>query len=334
MEGRLMTRYRAMLSALLIPLVTACAGQIGPEVQRVPFPEIKPPPPGPVEVEPYRIRHGDVVSVKFINNPELNVEVPVRFDGKISLALVGEVTAAGLTLAELRTAISERYKTFIAQTGYGEVLKEGDDLQLRFVYNPELNLALTIRPDGKISLPLIGEVQAAGVRPADLRQRLIGEYAKHIKSPDVVLLVGGHVGSLPKKIFADEAFISVTLSKPADQVVFVGGEVLRPKAVKFEGQLTTLQAIMEAGGVKETGDLSRVVVLRRGQFEQAEWIQTDLSNPLSGKSLQNDVVLQSGDVVVVPMTGIAKLNLWVRQYIRDLLPIDSRFVISVQPIGD
>ena len=93
------------------------------------------------------------------------------------------------------------------------------------------------------------------------------------------------------------------------------------KAVKFEGQLTTLQAIMQAGGVKETGDLSRVVVLRRGQFEQAEWIQTNLSEPVSGKRLQNDIVLSAGDVVIVPRSGIAEVNLWVKQYIKDVLPI-------------
>ncbi|MBI3060294.1 MAG: hypothetical protein HYY81_13515, partial [Deltaproteobacteria bacterium] len=92
------------------------------------------------------------------------------------------------------------------------------------------------------------------------------------------------------------------------------------------------QAIMQAGGVKETGDLSRVVILRRGKFEQGEWIQTNLSNPISGKSLQNDIALRDGDVVVVPMTGIAKVDLFVKQYIRDVLPVQSGFSISIVPV--
>lgn len=329
-----MSRYRALLPPLVLPLLMACAAtQESSEVQRVSFPEIKAPPPGPLIAEPYRIRHGDSVSIKFLHNPELNENVPVRADGRISLALVGEVTAQGLTLGELRAETSGRYKSFIAQTGYGELLKEGDDLQLRFVYNPELNIALIIRPDGKISLPLLGDVQAAGVRPGDLRMRLIEGYAKHIKNPDMVLLVGGHVGSLSKKIFADEAFIIVGLSKLVDQAVFVGGEVLTPRVVKFEGQLTTLQAIMMAGGVKETGDISQVIIVRRGEYEQGEWIKTNLSNPLLGKSLQNDVPLRNGDVVVVPMSDIAKVDLFVKQYIREVLPIQSNFTIVVEPIG-
>ncbi|MBI2352572.1 MAG: polysaccharide biosynthesis/export family protein [Deltaproteobacteria bacterium] len=315
---------------LLIPLMSACAiSQVDTEIQRVTFPEIKPLPPGPFEAKPYRIRSGDVVSIKFIHNPELNETVPVRSDGRISLAMVGEVTGAGLELAELRATISEKYKNLVANTGYGEVLKEGDNLEIRLVYNPEYNQAVIIRSDGRISLPVVGEVKAAGLRPGELQKQLVKEYQKHLKNPYVAVLVGPNTA---KKIFADEAFISVSLGKPADPEVFVGGEVLTPKAVKFEDQITTLQAIMQAGGVKETGDLSRVVILRRGKFEQGEWIQTNLSNPISGKSLQNDIALRDGDVVVVPMTGIAKVDLFVKQYIRDVLPVQSGFSISIVPV--
>lgn len=331
MDHRLMARHRMFLITLLIPLATGCAGGLlGPEVQQVAFPEITPPPSGAVGAEPRRIRNGDLIAARFANNPELNMDAQVRADGRISLALIGEVTATGLTLEELRTAVSERYNAFIEQTRYGEVLKEGDDLQIRFVYNPELNQALAVRSDGKISLPLIGEVQAAGVRPSDLRERLQEDYAKHIRDPDVALLVGGNV---TKKIFADPTFISLTLSKPADQEIFVGGEVENPKVVKFDGPITTLQAIMAAGGVKDTADLTKVVILRRGQFEQGEWIQTNLSAPLAGKNLQNDLALRDGDVIVVPMSGIAQVNLWVKQYIRETLPIQSSFSITVRPLG-
>jgi len=300
-----------------------------PEVRRVTFSEINPAPAGSLETKPYRIRNGDVVSIRFIHNPELTETVPVRSDGRISLAMIGEMTAAGLELAELRTAISRKYKDLITTTGYGEVLKEGDNLEIRLVYNPEYNQSVIIRSDGRVSLPVVGEVQAAGLRPTDLERRLVKEYARHLKKPSVAVLVGPNTA---KKIYADEIFISVTLSKPADQEVFVGGEVLTPRAVRFDGQITTLQAIMQAGGVKETGDLSRVVVLRRGQYEQAEWIQTNLSNPLSGRGIQNDIALRSGDVVVVPMTGIAKVDLFVKQYIRDVLPLQSGFSVSIVPV--
>lgn len=284
---------------------------------------------GTVQSGLYRLRYGDVVAVKFVRNPELDTTAAVRPDGHISLPMVGEILTRGTTLPDLRATLSQQYKNFIAQTGYGEVLREGDYFDLRFVYNPELNLGVRIRSDGKISLPLLGEIEAAGRRPAELYQHLLTQYGKHLTDPDLALLVGPDTA---KKIFADEPFIVVTLSKSADQRIFVGGEVTNAKVVQFQGQISTLQAIMQAGGVKDTGDLSQVVVLRRGQFEQANWARTDLSEPLSGKSLENDLLLHDGDVVVVPMSGIAKVDLFVKQYIRDVLPLQSSFNVTIIPV--
>ncbi|HKA54288.1 MAG TPA: polysaccharide biosynthesis/export family protein [Candidatus Binatia bacterium] len=289
-----------------------------------------PPSFGLRQPEQYRLRNGDVIAVKFVKNPELDATAPVRPDGHIALALVGETPARGLTLAELRAAISQQYKDFVTQTGYGEILKEGDSFDLRFVYNPELNVTVRIRSDGKISLPLLGEVQAAGLRPSELYQRLLKGYAKHLTDPDLALLVGPDTA---KKIFADEPYLAVTLAKSAEQKIFVGGEVLTPKAVEFEGQISVLQALMQAGGVKDSGDLSQVIVLRRGQFEQANWTQLDLSHPLSSTILENDLALHSGDVVLVPRTGIAEVGLFVKQYVRDVLPLQGNFGVSIIPVN-
>ncbi|MCU0588193.1 MAG: polysaccharide biosynthesis/export family protein [Syntrophobacteraceae bacterium] len=278
---------------------------------------------------PYRLRSGDSFAVRFLHNPELSGEVTVRPDGKVTLPLVGDVPVEGYTIPEVHAAVSEDYKAFIRDTSYGDLLKEGDYLELRFVYNPELNIGVRVRSDGKISLPLLGDVQAAGLRPDALRQSLISRYSSHIRKPDVALLVGE---TTAKKVFADPELITVALLKHASHEIFVGGEVQAPKVVTFEGRITTLQAIMKAGGVKDTGDLGKVVVLRRGQFERPEWIQLNLSKPLSGESIHNDLPLRNGDVVVVPMTGIAKVDLFVRQYIREVLPIQSFFNVTVIPL--
>ena len=311
----------------ILLLLAACASD--PEIHRIIFEEMAPPPPGPLQSQPHRIQPGDIVSIKFTHNQELNAEVPVRQDGAISLPLIGEIPAAGMTLVELRTAISYRFKGFVDQTKYGELLKEGDDLEFRYVYNPELNLSTRIRSDGKISLPLVGEVQAAGRLPGVFRDEVIQKYAKVIKTPDIALLVGP---TAAKKVFTDEAFIFLSLSKPAEQTVFVGGEVAEPKVVRFEGQITTWQAIMQARGFTDKSDLSRVVILRRGLYEKGEWIKTNLDVPLEGERFHNDIVLHPGDVVVVPKSGIAKWDLWVQQYIRDALPVQTYMSIFFIPV--
>jgi len=186
---------------------------------------------------------------------------------------------------------------------------------------------------GNITLPIVGVIPAAGLTPEELRQDLIKRYSKTLRKPDIALLVGATPNAYPydmaaKKIHDDPQYINVALVKSAGQWIFVGGEVNQAKPISFEGHLTVLQAIMAAGSTKDTADLSRVVVLRRGQFEQAEWILTDLASPPEGKSLKNDVTLKAGDIVLVPMSGIAKLNLWVKQYIRDVLPIQTQGAVG------
>lgn len=304
-------------------LVLSCAGP--DQVSRLSYPYLEPPPPGPVTEEPYRLGLGDSLAIKFILNPELNTDVTIRPDGKIVLPLVGDILANGLTLAEMNQTLSKKYSNLVTQSKYGEVLKAGDFFDLRFVYNPELNIGVRIPAEGTVSLPVVGEVQAAGQRPEDLRQQLICAYRKYIKKPDIALLVGD---TTAKKIHTDEKFIAVTLTKAAAQEVFVGGEINAPKIIKIDGRLTALQGIMRGGGIKDSGDLSRVVILRRGYFDRPEWVQTNLAEPLKGNSIANDVELRGGDVVIVPKTGIAKANQYVREYIRDLLPLPGSFGLN------
>jgi protein involved in polysaccharide export with SLBB domain len=330
-----MKRWRTVWVGGLLLLVMACAGGKGTGVKQVAFPEMKPPPKGPVVVESYRVLKGDTLTISFPLNPELDLKpVLVRPDGKILLNLVGEVNAYGMTIPELQQAIGQRYREFINRTGYSKVLRPNDYFDLKFVYNPELNIGVRIQSDGKVSLPLVGEVQAANLTPEQLRQELIARYSHDIREPDIAVLTGTNPNAFPidvgaKYIYTQSNFINVALVKSAGQFVFVGGEVSRPSPVPYEGHLTVLQAIAAAGGKTDKSDLSRVVVLRRGPLDQTEWMQTDLVSPLEGKDLKNDVVLKAGDIVVVPMSGIAKVGLFVQQYLRDTIPLYGTYNISL-----
>lgn len=330
-----MKRWRTVWVGGLLLLVMACAGGKGTGVKQVAFPEMKPPPKGPVVLESYRVLKGDSLSITFPLNPELDVKpVLVRPDGKILLNLVGEVNAFGMTIPELQQAIGQRYRDFINRTGYSKVLKPNDYFDLKFVYNPELNIGVRIQSDGKVSLPLVGEVQAANLTPEQLRQELIAKYSHDIRKPDIAVLTGTNPNAFPsdigaKFIYTQSNFINVALVKSAGQFVFVGGEVGKPSPIPYDGHLTVLQAIAAAGGKTDKSDLSRVVILRRGPLDQAEWIRTDLVSPLEGKDLKNDVVLKAGDIVVVPMSGIAKVGLFVQQYLRDTIPLYGTYNISL-----
>jgi len=335
-----MKRWRVVwVSGLLLAIMACGPGGKGTGVRQVAFPEMKPPPRGPVVVESYRIMKGDTLSISFPLNPELDLKpVLVRPDGKILLNLVGEVNAFGMTVPELQQAVGQRYRDFIARTGYSKVLRPNDYFDLKFVYNPELNIGVRIQSDGKVSLPIVGEVECANLTPEQLRQRLIEKYSKDIRKPDIAVLTGTNPNAFPidigaKHIYAQDNFINVALVKSAGQWVFVGGEVGKPTPIPWEGHLTVLQAIAAAVGKTDKADLSRVVVLRRGPFDQTEWMQTDLASPLEGKDLKNDVVLKAGDIVVVPMSGIAKVGKFVQQYLRDTIPLYGTYNISLGSSG-
>jgi len=330
-----MKKWHGMWLTGLLLATMACVGGKGTGVLQVASPEMPPPPKGPVVSEPYRVMRGDSLNITFPLNPELDLKpVLVRPDGRIVLNLVGEVTAFGLTVPELQEAVGKQYREAIAKTGLSKVLKPNDYFDLRFVYNPELNIGVRIQSNGKVSLPIVGEVQAAGLTPGQLRQRLIEQYSRDIRRPDIVVLTGANATAFPmdiaaKNIYTQGNFINVAVVKSGGQWVFVAGQVGAPKAIPWEGQLTVLQAIAAAGGKTDKADMSRVVIVRRGPFEQAQWMQTDLASPLEGKDLKNDVALRSGDVVVVPMTGIAKLGVFVQQVLRDLNPMYGTYTITL-----
>ena len=105
-------------------------------------------------------------------------------------------------------------------------LQRGDEIEIKFFYNPSLNERLIIRPDGKISLQLIDELLVAELTPAQLDKILTRRYATELKQPELTIIVRSFVG----------------------QRVYVGGEVTTPQLVPLTGKMTALESIFRAGG--------------------------------------------------------------------------------------
>jgi len=181
------------------------------------------------------------------------------------------------------------------------VLQPGDVIEIKFFYNPELNEHIIIRPDGKISLQLIDEVEAAGLTPSKLDRILTGKYEKILKFPEVTVIVKEFSG----------------------QKIYVGGEVNSPGIIPLSGKLTSLQAILQAGGFKNTAELKSVVILRNQGTEDPLFMTINLKEDLSTAAHQNDILLKPYDIVFVPKTTIAKMNQFVDQYIEKLIPISK-----------
>lgn len=169
-----------------------------------------------------------------------------------------------------------------------------DEIEVKFHFVPELNDRLRIRPDGMISLQLVDEVRAAGLTPAELDRILTEKYASVLHEPELTVIVREFSG----------------------RQVFVGGEVRVPGMIPLKGNLTAFQAILQAGGFKNTSKLTSVVLLRNQGSKKPFFATLNLAHPES----HSDVYLQPYDVVFVPKTMVASLGQFVDQYINQLIP--------------
>jgi protein involved in polysaccharide export with SLBB domain len=184
----------------------------------------------------------------------------------------------------------------------------GDELQLRFLYTPELNLNVVVRSDGRVSLPLVGDVLVEGLTVPALTERVQRQLAEQVRRPQVVINIG----------------------PSSSQRVFVGGEVQRPGVQPLIGPLTVLQAVMAAEGLRDSAQPAEVLVLRRGPpGTPSEVLRVDLAQLLAGAAGASDPMLMPYDVIVVPRSGIASVGLWVDQYLRRTLPFSLGFTYNL-----
>jgi polysaccharide export outer membrane protein len=154
----------------------------------------------------------------------------------------------------------------------------GDVLQVDVWKEPDASSpAATVRPDGRITLPMLGEVQAAGLMPSELQKSLVGKYGELIKDASVI----------------------VTVREINSQKVYLIGEVRREGPVKLVAPLTVLQALAEAGGITDYAKRKRIYILRTAGGRQAI-LPFDYDAVVRGEKVQQNVVLLPGDTIVVP----------------------------------
>jgi polysaccharide biosynthesis/export protein len=157
------------------------------------------------------------------------------------------------------------------------ILAPGDVVKLTFSANPELNQSQKIRADGKLSLPLIGEVDAAQKTVTQLQNELVQLYKAQLKTPEVTVSLEG----------------STTM-------VTVSGAVAKPSKITFERPTTVFQAVMEAGGPSTFGTLGHVRLIRTVNGIQRSQV-LDLRPMLKGQDTKPFYV-RDGDVIYVPQS--------------------------------
>lgn len=171
----------------------------------------------------------------------------------------------------------------------------GDQLDIKFILNPELNESVVVRPDGMISTSVVQDVMAYGVTPAALKSSLVGSYKSQLSNPELRVVV---------KNFAPTK-------------VYVLGEVNSPgEMVSVGPNLSLMQALAKAGGMKDTAETGQVIILRRGAGEKPVLYGANFDDIAKGKRAMSDVRLAAYDVVFVSRSPIAEANKAYDQYFR------------------
>lgn len=164
--------------------------------------------------------------------------------------------------------------------GVGSNYKIGADdvLTINVWHEPEVSRNVPVRPDGNISLPLLGDVHAAGMTPTELKNELESRFSKFLTDPSV----------------------SVIVAEIRSQRINVLGQVMRPGTYPLIPPMTVIDAVATAGGLREFAKSKKIYVLRTLPNGQRQRIKFDYNDVLKGKHGSKDLLLQTLDTVVVP----------------------------------
>lgn len=158
----------------------------------------------------------------------------------------------------------------------------GDGLQVFVWRNPELTVTVPVRPDGRISVPLVEDMQAAGKSPTMLARDLEKELKRFIQEPLVTVIVAGFVG-------------------PYSQQIRVIGEAARPQAIPYRQDMSVLDVMIEVGGLTRFAAGNRAVLVRRSGGKDMQ-IPVYLDSLLKDGNVSANTPVQPGDVLIVPQS--------------------------------
>ncbi|MDH3717882.1 MAG: polysaccharide biosynthesis/export family protein [Planctomycetota bacterium] len=269
---------------------------------------------------PYELNVGDEIEVESFADAKIRRRVIILPDGTVSLALLGQVSAAGKTIEQLREDLNRRYQKFYKHPSITVIpLQVNTKLEdLRATVDSRAgaggqNISARVTPDGTVSLPAIGSVPAQGLTLSELKREIDARYDEEVEGIEV----------------------TPVLAQRAPRFIFVVGEVTNPGRYVMEGPTTVMQSIALAGSWNVGANLHQVVVFRRGDDWRLLATILDVKKALYAKRPipADELWLSDSDIVVVPKSKILQFNEWVdlvfTQGIYGLLPGQANSVIFV-----
>lgn len=164
---------------------------------------------------------------------------------------------------------------------YNYLIGPGDNVNIIVWRNPELSMAVPVRPDGKISTPLIDELVAQGKNPVQIAREIEKQLGKYVRDPVVTVIVTGFVG-------------------PYDQQIRVVGEAARPQYLPYKRQMTLLDVMIAVGGLTDFAAGNRATILRSADGNKQYSVR--LKDLLKRGDISANVEMRPGDVLIIPQS--------------------------------
>jgi len=235
-------------------------------------------------------------------------ETKKEVEEKYRQATVALPTPEKISMPAAKTEVPAKEKLAVERTAE-YIIGEGDILYIS-VWQEDLKEEVIVRPDGKISFPLVGDVLAAGLTLTQLDAEITQRLKEYILEPEV----------------------SVSVRKIAGKKIIVLGEVDFPGVYTISGQSTVLEAIALAGGFTQDAVLSSVILIRGG-FLNPQGKRLNLNQAILKPSVRENILLQPEDIIYVPKKFIANVNYFVNQIIGPIAQ-GSQNIYSTQKLRE
>ncbi|MBN8279084.1 MAG: polysaccharide export protein [Gammaproteobacteria bacterium] len=194
---------------------------------------------------------------------------------------MGIVVAFGAVLAGCQSTATSKPAAAVAATAPSEyVIGPGDTLQVFVWQHPEVSVTIPVRPDGRISTPLVEDVIAVGKTPTQLARDLEAQIGQFIRTPSVSVIVTNFVGTFSNQ-------------------VRVVGQAAAPQAIPFRQDMTLLDVMIQVGGLSPTAAGNRAKIIRKSGGKEEE-IRVRIEDLLNDGDTSKNITMSPGDVLIIP----------------------------------
>ncbi|MBC7950485.1 MAG: polysaccharide biosynthesis/export family protein [Rhodospirillaceae bacterium] len=161
------------------------------------------------------------------------------------------------------------------------VIGPGDSLQVFIWRNPDLSAQVLVRPDGRITIPLIEDLEVAGKPPTEVAREIEKRLAEYVVEPKATVIMQNFVG-------------------PLDRQIRVVGEAAKPQAIPFRQDMTVLDVLIAAGGLTPFAAGNRAVIVRKVQGKGSDSYRIRLTDLIENGDMSANVEVAPGDILIIP----------------------------------